>query len=52
MGYYMGAWWTECKLYAETDNEAIFDADEEYAKNSKPYPVALCENNRFVKRYN
>lgn len=50
MGYYMGAWWTIRKVYAETDEEAIFDAEGE--KERKPYPVALVLGNRFVKHYN
>lgn len=56
MGYYMGGWWTICKVYAESDNEAIFDADESYNANTNPndwdYPVALWCGNRIVKKYN
>lgn len=52
MSYYMGAWWTKFKIYAETDKEAIFDADNYVSeKGTQGYRTALCFGNRFVKRY-
>ena len=53
--YRFGAWVTEARLYAETDGEAIHDADENYNGNKHlqnwPYEVALFCGNRRVKTY-
>jgi len=50
--YLWGAWITKVRIYAENDDEAIFDAAE-HAKNlmNWPYSVALFCGNRLVKRY-
>lgn len=52
--YYTGVWMTACKLYAESDAEAIFDADD-YMKSeatAKEHVVyALFDGNRKVKTY-
>ena len=53
--YLWGAWITEARIYAESDEEAIHDSDEvfdgnESLKNWK-MGVALVQENRFVKRY-
>lgn len=53
--YLWGAWITEARIYAESDEEAIYDSDEvfngnESLKNWK-MGVALVQENRFVKRY-
>lgn len=52
MRYYWGAWWTKFVICAETDKEAIFDADNFISENgTQGYRTALCINNRFVKKY-
>ena len=52
--YLWGAWITKETIYAETDEEAIFDADEIF-KNDKTLHnwngVALVQGDRFVKSY-
>ena len=53
--YLWGAWITEARIYAESDEEAIYDSDDvfngnEILKNWKMV-VALVQENRFVKRY-
>ena len=51
--YLFGAWVTKCVICAESDEEAIFDADEAMqnalAKDKLEY--ALVCGNRIVKRY-
>ena len=52
--YLWGAWVTHAKIYAETDEEAIHDADIEFAKSGLPgwpYGVALFCEKRKVKTY-
>ena len=55
--YRFGAWVTKEKYAAESDEEAIFDADQTWADDdslrSWPYEVALwcMEDNRIVKTY-
>ena len=52
--YLWGAWITKETIYAETDEEAIFDADEIF-KNDKTLHnwngVALVQGDRFIKSY-
>ena len=52
--YLWGAWITKETIYAETDEEAIFDADEIF-KNDKTLHkwngVALVQGDRFIKNY-
>lgn len=53
--YLFGAWITKERIYAETDEEAIHDADEVY-KEAKSlhewrYRVALMQGDRVVKEY-
>ena len=53
--YLWGAWITEARIYAESDEEAIYDSDDvfngnEILKNWKMV-VAHVQENRFVKRY-
>ena len=54
--YFFGAWNTSETFAAESDNEAIFDADESYNGNTNlhnwHYSVALWCGNRIVKKYN
>ena len=54
--YFFGAWYTSETFAAESDNEAIFDADDSYNGNTNRrnwhYPVALWCGNRIVKKYN
>ena len=53
--YFFGTWVTKSIIPAECDNEAIFDADDEYSEsnlNNWQYPVALWCGNRKVKEYN
>lgn len=54
--YFFGTWHTSELFAAESDNEAIFDADESYNGNANlhnwHYPVALWCGNRQVKSYN
>lgn len=52
--YLWGAWVTHAPIYAESDAEAIHDADEEYEKSALPlwpYDVALFLGRRRVKTY-
>lgn len=53
--YLWGAWVTSEKFSAESDNEAIYDADDSFNTNSAlqswPYEVALFCGNRQVKAY-
>ena len=52
--YLFGAWVTKEVIIAETDNEAIFDADEAFANSNLAnwkYSVALFCGNRKVKQY-
>ena len=53
--YLFGAWITKVKIYAESDEEAIYDSDEIFNRNktiqSWKMGVALVQENRFVKRY-
>ena len=52
--YFFGVWITKSIIPAECDNEAIFDADDEYSEsnlNNWQYPVALWCGNRKVKSY-
>ena len=54
--YFFGTWMTSSIIFAESDAEAIHDADEVYNKNGNladwQYPVALWCGNRKVKEYN
>lgn len=53
--YFFGAWISKETIAAESDREAIFDADMSYnaSKLTKwNYPVALFCGNRKVKEYN
>ena len=54
--YFFGTWMTSSIIFAESDAEAIYDADEVYNENSNladwQYPVALFCGNRKVKEYN
>ena len=50
--YLFGAWVCHCRIYAETDDEAIHDAMDEYITSSLPrwpYRVALWEDSRLVR---
>ena len=52
--YFFGTWVTKSIIPAECDNEAIFDADDEYNESNLTnwqYPVALFCGNRKVKSY-
>lgn len=53
--YLWGAWITEARIYAETDEEAIFDSDKVFKEKESlqnwKMGVALVQKNRFVKRY-
>ena len=52
--YLWGAWITTETIYAETDEEAIFDADEIFKNNKMLHNwngVALVQGDRFVKSY-
>lgn len=53
--YLCGAWMTAAKIYAEDDEEAIFDADEAFLEKKGlrnwPYGVVLFQGNRRVKTY-
>lgn len=49
--YLFGAWVTSSKIYAETDEEAIFDADDEPRKAADELPYALFCGRRLVKLY-
>ena len=52
--YLWGAWITKETIYAETDEEAIFDADEIFKNNKILHNwngVALVQGDRFVKSY-
>lgn len=54
--YYFGIWITHEKFAAESDDEAIFDADESFndctSLHDWHYPVALWCDSRRVKDYN
>lgn len=54
--YFFGTWMTSHIIYAESDTEAIHDADEAYNENGNladwQYPVALFCGNRKIKEYN
>lgn len=52
--YYFGAWMTKEIIVAESDAEALFDANEAFANSSLSgwkYEVALFCGNRKVKQY-
>ena len=52
--YLWGAWITKETIYAETDEEAIFDADEIFKEDKTLHNwngVALVQDNRFIKNY-
>ena len=52
--YLWGAWITTETIYAETDEEAIFDADEIFKNNKMLHNwngVALVQGDRFIKSY-
>lgn len=52
--YVFGAWITREKIYAETDNEAVFDADAAFRDSgleSWRYGVALFRGNKLIKTY-
>jgi hypothetical protein len=53
--YLFGAWVTKEVIIAESDAEAVFDADMAFANSSLDnwkYGVALFCGNRKVKQYN
>jgi len=54
--YFFGTWMTSRIIFAESDAEAIHDADEAYKENGNladwQYPVALFCGNRKIKKYN
>ena len=53
--YLFGAWVTKEVIIAESDAEAVFDADMTFASSNLPnwrYGVALFCGNRKVKEYN
>ena len=50
--YYFGTWITNCKLYAENDQEAIYDADRCVKIANDKLNYALWCGNRKVKEYN
>ena len=54
--YFFGTWMTSSIIFAESDAEAIHDADEVYNGNGNladwQYPVALFCGNRRIKEYN
>ncbi len=49
--YYVGVWFTSERFCAESDEEAIFDADMAEKKASNRLQYALFCGNRLVKRY-
>lgn len=50
--YFYGVWATSRKFYAETDAEAIFDADADFPEDLHKWTgVALWQGNRCVKTY-
>lgn len=53
--YLFGAWVTDDTIFAETDEEAIFDADAAFSEKKNlhhwRYGVALWQGNRMVKEY-
>lgn len=53
--YLFGTWVTDSTIYAETDEEAIYDSDKIFNGNPNiqkwGYGVALVQGNRFVKIY-
>ena len=53
--YLFGAWVTKEVIIAESDAEAVFDADMTFASSNlgnRQYGVALFCGNRKVKKYN
>ena len=50
--YYFGVWVTSERIYAESDNEAIYDADRAEKKASDKLVYALWCGKRMVKKYN
>lgn len=51
--YFFGAWITSRRFYAETDAEAIYDAEAEFPANLENWRgVALFQGNRRVKEFN
>ena len=53
--YLFGAWVTKEVIIAESDAEAVFDADMVFANSNLDnwkYGVALFRGNRKVKQYN
>ena len=53
--YLFGAWVTKEVIIAESDAEAVFDADMVFANSNLgnwKYGVALFRGNRKVKQYN
>lgn len=53
--YLFGAWVTKEVIIAESDAEAVFDADMAFANSNLDnwkYGVALFYGNRKVKKYN
>ena len=54
--YFFGTWMTSSIIFAESDAEAIHDADDVYNENGNladwKYPVALFCGNRKIKEYN
>lgn len=49
--YYVGVWFTSERFCAESDAEAIFDADMAEKKAQDRLQYALFCGNRLVKRY-
>ena len=49
--YFFGVWHTNCKLYAENDSEAIYDADRCVKVANDKLDYALWCGNRKVKEY-
>lgn len=49
--YWFGTWHTACKIYAEDDNEAIFDADHTERTANDKLTYALFKGNKKIKEY-
>lgn len=49
--YYFGVWMTSERIYAESDAEAIYDADHAEKKAIDKLVYALWCGKRMVKRY-
>ena len=49
--YYAGLWFTSETIIADSDYEAIFDADRAEKKASDKLVYALWRGNRVIKRY-